>query len=378
MSYDRQLDQACTHEVVDEFLFVQDDRQTVSPIRPISSATSVRLRLNGVSEVPSSGVQIAARTVGTKEGPFSIGSTNNVFAIQINDDPVQTISLPYTAEISSSRLADTLTSMFSGLVFFSERNRVGIRSTLLGRESTFRIHSSSTLAATLGLVVDCVFRGKDVFPGWTLVSSPNSVSDRPLKYIVFDDTLQADSNYVEVCYYTVREECRRCGGSGVEHDWRYGVNGQILLVQDEQLLIQELLKITYTVRNSNPFHPWYGTTLIERIGSKNASTGVLQNTITSDIYTTFARWQSIKKTQEEAVGQEVTDEEYPYRLLGVQLEQSQEDPTVLFVNVTVQNRSANPFTLSRGLKLSEPLNLLTDTKEEGVFKQSLRNFTLVG
>lgn len=371
MSLDRQIDQVCTHEVVEEFLYVQGDRQTVSPIRPISSANSVSVRINGLSTIAPEGSHIPARVVGTREGPFNITASNRTFSVQVNEDPPQTISLPLSTQLSVSRLAAVLTASIAGLTFFAERNRIGIYTSLLGRDATFKILPSSTLAATLGLTVNRIYRGKNTFPGWTLVSDPSTLSDRPRRLIYFDEPLAASSNFVEINYTTVREECRRCGGTGVENDWRYGPDGKVTLLSDEALLIQELLKITYSVRGSNPFHPWYGTSLIERIGAKNASNGVLQNAITSDIYTTFSRWQSIKKTQEEKV-QAVSDEEFPYRLVGVRLEQSQSDPTVLFVNVDVTNRSLKPFTVSRGIRLPEPVNLLSDSLSEGVYRKSLK------
>jgi len=36
MSYDRQIDQVCTHMVVEEALFLFSDRRTVRPLRPIA------------------------------------------------------------------------------------------------------------------------------------------------------------------------------------------------------------------------------------------------------------------------------------------------------------------------------------------------------
>jgi len=378
MSFDRQIDQLCTHEVAEEFLFVQADRQTAIPIRPISSAASVSVYLNGVTKVPSDGVQVQAQVVGTREGPFTLTSSTNTLAIRINDDPVQTLVLPAATKITPSKLAATLTGFFGGLTFYVNRNRIGVRTALAGRDATFMLTSASTMAPLLGISTGRVFRGKDAFPGWTLVTDPTTLSDRPRRLIYFDDPLQADSNYVEITYTTVRQECRRCGGTGVENDWRYAADGKLNTARDEALLIQELLKITYTSRGSNPFHPWYGTTLLERIGSKNAVTGVLQNAITSDVYTTFGRWQSIKRQQEETIGQVLTDEEYPFRITGVKLEQSQQDPTVLFLNIDVQNRSFKPIVISRGLRLPEPLNLLGDTQTQGVFRQSLSKFTLVG
>lgn len=378
MSVDRQIDQVCSHQVADEFLYVQTDRQTVAPLRPISSASSVSVLLNGQAKVPSSGVQVQARVVGTKEGPFSITSANNVLSIQVNTDSVQTVTLALASRIAPTRLADLLTRSFAGLVFFVERNRIGIRSTFSGQDATFKLLSSSTLATLLGIPTQRVFRGKNTFPGWTLVSAPNTLGDRPRRFVYFDEPLQANENFIEVTYTTVREECRRCGGIGVENDWRYGPDGKVIAVRDEALLIQELLKITYTSQGSNPFHPWYGTTIIERIGNKNSVSGVIENTISQDIYQTFTRWQSIKRQQEEDAGQVVSDEEYPFRLTGVRIEQSQQDPTVLFVGIDVQNRSFNPIQISRGLKLPEPLNLLGNTQTQGVLRQSLNNYSLVG
>ena len=377
MSFDRQLDQVCVHQVVDEFIYTQTDRQTAIPIRPISTATSVIVRLNGETDVPSNGVQVQARVTGTKEGPFNLTSSNNTLAIRVNNDSVHTVTLPQAARVQPDRLAYTLTKSFPGLVFFTERNRIGVRSSLSGQDATFMLTTASTMASMLGIPTSRVFRGKNAFPGWTLVNQPNTLSDRPKRYVYFDEPLQAAENFVEVTYTTVRQECRRCGGLGVENDWRYGTDGQVNKVRDEVLLIQELLKITYTARGSNPFHPWYGTTIVDRIGAKHSATGLIQNTITSDVYATFARWQSVKRQQEESVGQFVSDEEYPFRLTGVQLEQSQQDPTVLFVNIEVQNRSFKPIVLTRGLKLPEPVNLLGDTQAQGVFRQSLDKKKLV-
>lgn len=352
MSVDRQIDQTCRHSVSEELLNIQTDRRTAVPLRPIASAGSVLVRLNGEVSVPFSGLQVPGRVLGTREGPFTLTTGNNVLSLQVEDDPIQTVTFPQAVRLTAPLLARQLSDAFVGVTFFVERNRVGVRSSMSGREAIFRFHTASTMAPLLGIPTNRIFRGKTTFPGWSLVTDPTTLSDRPRRLLFFDEPLQAASNFVEISYATVREECRRCGGVGVENDWMYGPNGEVVFVRDETLLIQELTKITYTARGSNPFHPWYGTTILERIGSKNASSGVVQNTITSDIYTTFARWQSIKRQQEE-IGQIVTDREYPFRLMRVQLEQSQQDPTVIFVNIEVQSRSFAPFVITRGLQLAD-------------------------
>jgi hypothetical protein len=73
----------------------------------------------------------------------------------------------------------------------------------------------------------------------------------------------------------------------------------------------------------------------------------------------------------------VSDKEFPYRLLSVQLQQSTQDPTVIYVNITIQNRSTQPIQISRGLKLPQPLDLLGSTQQQGIIRQSLQNPVLV-
>jgi hypothetical protein len=196
--------------------------------------------------------------------------------------------------------------------------------------------------------------------------------------VVFDEPVKDYQPYVELSYNTVRQECRRCGGIGVENDWRYGRTGEVAQVRDEALLIQEFQKMVYTMRGTNQFHQWYGTQIIEAVGRKLSVGGLVQNMIVSDIYQAFNRWQRVKQAQEEKAGQALTDEEYPFRLLSVTLERSTNDPTVIFVNSTIQNRSQKPIQITRGLRLPEPLDLLGSTAQQGVIRQSLNNFVLTG
>ena len=238
--------------------------------------------------------------------------------------------------------------------------------------------NGSTLADTLGLPTNRGWRGQKVFPGWSLVRDPNTLADQPTRYLLFDDLFTGTQDYVELNYVTVRSECRRCHGLGVENDWRYGATGEVAQVRDEALLLQEVLKAIYTVQGSNPFHRWYGSNILNTVGRKLSSSGLVQNLIVADIHESFRRWQTVKRKQEEEVGQIVSDAEYPLRLLSVLLEQSQHDPTVVFVNSTVQNRSQQPIQIERGIKLPQPLDLLGSTAQQGVIRQSLSDFTLTG
>ncbi len=379
MSYDRKLDQVCPHITVDEALYVAGDRKTVRPLRPIASAASVVVRINSAIEVPSYGVNLPAKTQGTKTGPYTIKTgISDTLTLQVNEGALQTAVLPATDRLAGNRLIDLLNRQFQGVSFSVVNNRIAVETQTDGAGASLYIADTSTLATFLGIGTNRQYRGKRLMPGWSLISDPASLQDRPTRLIVFDTQLKGVYDYVEISYSTIRQECRRCGGLGIEHDWRYSRNGDTGEVRDEALLIQELQKLFYTLLGSNPFHTWYGTNLIEAVGKKLSASGIIQNLIVSDIQQAFNRWQSIKRQQENNVGQRVSDKEFPNNLLAVNLQQSTRDPTVVFVKVTVQNRSNQPIQLERGLKLPQPLDILGSTAQQGAMRQSLSNFVLTG
>lgn len=379
MSYDRQIDQICPHYIVQEALFPWIDRQTIYPLRPIATIASVRLRLNGNIPVPSQGVALPAQAVGSVAGPFSITTgVNDTLIVSVNQGPQQTVVIPSSSQITADQVAYYLNLKLQGVFFQSAGTQVSFLTTTEGRDVSVIFLPGSTLCPTIGFTINREFRGQQLVPGWTVISDKNALVRQPNRLIVFDLPLSSGTDFVEIDYTTTAMQCRRCGGTGVEYDWRLALNGDVITVQDEALLIQELQKDFFTLLGSNPFHPWYGTNLLDTIGSKLTAGGVIQNLIVSDIYTAFNRWQQIKQQQQQNVGQFVSDKEYPYRLLSVQLQQSQQDPTVIFVNITVQNRSTQPIQISRGLKIPQPLDLLGASQQTGLIRQSLSNYVLTG
>lgn len=377
MSYDRQIDQLCTHQVVEEALYVGTDRLTIRPMRPIASAGSVRFRLNGLLEVPSYGVRTVGQVLSTRKGPYNItAGQNDTLAYRVGLGALQTIQVPTSRDLTPTRLCDLLNPQVSGLLFKVSGDRVQICTQGEGREAAFFLGSASTLAIYLGIAVNHEYRGQQVVPGWTLVFDPRTLADRPTRLLIFDAPLRTSGDFIEVSYSTIRQECRRCGGTGVEHDWRYGANGEVGQVRDEALFIQEIQKLFFTEQGSNSFHTWYGTQLMDLIGKKLTAGSFIQNLIVSDIHTAFKQWQSIKTKQEEKVGQYVSDEEFPFRLVSVTLDQSDQDPTVITVNMTIQNRSRKPIQLTRGLKLPMPTDLLRGSQSQGLIRQSLSQYVL--
>jgi hypothetical protein len=376
MSYDRQLDQVCPHGVVEEALFFGTGRDIITPLRPVGTAASMRVRLNGEVMVPPWGSHTPALAKGSKRGPFTVrAGINDTLVVGMDGNHDITLTVPAGNQVREDILVGQL-NLAAGKSLFSvgKGRRVRLRGEHVGPDAILVLRASSTLATTLGLPTNRYWRGQTVCPSWSLVRNPNTLSDRPSRFIMFDEALKGNQSYVEISYTTVRQECRRCGGLGVENDWRYGRTGEVTQARDEALLIQESLKAVYTVQGSNVFHTWYGSNIINTIGRKLSSTGLVQNLIVSDIQESFRRWQVVKRKQEEEVGQVVTDAEYPFRLIGITLEQSQVDPTIVYVNVTVQNRLNEPLQIDRGIKLPEPLDILGSTTQQGVYRNTLTSY----
>lgn len=370
MSYDRALDQVCPHQVVEEALFFRD-RQVVRPLRPIAASVSVKVRLNRLLEVPSEGVHTPATTAGGKSGPFDIVLGNNdTLVIQVGAEPIQTLRLPYGKGLSADVVVRTLNNSVRGAYFeTSPKQRIVVKTSAMGPNATLKIFNTSTALQVLGIsAYNRVWRGKTIAPGWSIVSDPNTLTGRPHRLIVFDQPLKGLDDFVEVDYTTILQECRRCGGVGLENDWRYS-KGTLVTIRNEDLLNQEFTKMVYTIKKSNPFHLWYGTGIINAIGQKINASGITQNMIVSDIHEAFRQWQDIKRQQEEKLNQAVSDEEYPFRLLSVNLTQNDQDPTIFNVSTTIQNRSSRPVTIERRVKVPDSR---TSTPAP-----SLSNYTLV-
>jgi hypothetical protein len=370
LSYDRKIEQVCTHQVVEEALFLSEDRVTVRPLRPIASVQSVKVRYNSLLDVPSAGVGTSAVVKGSLPGPFDIQSgVNDTLVLSVDGRPDQTLTVPAGNQLTATQVASALNAQTQNIRFGqTKKGQLQGSSRATGPSARIQVKSTSTVAETLGLTEGRVYRGQQVMPGWSLIQDPNTLNDRPTRLIIFDDRIEGTNDYFEINYSTVRQECRRCGGSGVENDWRYDRRGEVIKVQNTDLLVQEVLKITYTEKGSNPFHEWYGTSILDGIGKKLSDRGIVQNMIVTDIREAFKRWQSIKKQQEETVGQFVSDEEFPFRLLLVNLEQDDNDPTVIFVNALVQSRSSQPIQVSRGLKLPLPFDLLGSSVQDSLLR----------
>jgi phage baseplate assembly protein W len=181
-----------------------------------------------------------------------------------------------------------------------------------------------------------------------------------------------------VTYSVPPHRCLRCGGTYVENDYRFDETGQGILIENEDLLYQACLKILLTDRGSNAYHPWYGTSIRSRIGTK--ALGGVASLISEDVRQALSKLQALQQSQ--ATFQQVTYKERLYSVLSVQVLPHSQEQTTFLVDVTVQNASNEPIELSIVFTVPEVValmggnGLLLDGNRAGVTAGTSQNLFL--
>lgn len=353
MSTEIRLAWQCPHYIREEPVALSDDRRSLIPRSPVAGAGSVRILANDSIYIPSTGLDAPAKLVGGV-GPYRIrqcqdliGVTGNQITITTSTGSV-TVSLPTGTRIPLSRVlsAFRLNAAANNLVevgsdnsalYIQDRNEVGTSS---------YVRVSGTGADSLGFVQRGT-RGKNVYPGWDLIAqqdvypSLQQLGLQPKRYPRFRAKLQNNPD-LKVSYTAPPERCARCGATWVENDWRFDPAGEVIRIQNEDLLYQACLKAILTVQGSNPFYPSYGSKLITRLNRKLAS--ATASLVRGDVQNALQRVQALQNQQRRY--QSVTSREQLFQIQNVDVTPSAEDPTVYYVEVVVRNGSNQPVSLT--------------------------------
>jgi hypothetical protein len=302
--------------------------------------------MKGDIEVPRQGVYAKVQIKGTSLQPFDIfENKNDVLKIQVDKDVVQTITLPKGKSIGIKSIVDSINNQASGFHASNLNNYLLLEHKDKGGvNTTIQLHGGSA-HKTLGLPSVRFFKGKEVLPPWDLVK-PSGTPDELARLIVFDTPLKSSDDIFEVSYVTRREDCRRCQGLGIENDIRHNDIGEPEFVEGIDLLVQEVEKIVFTIKGSNIFYTWYGTSINSLVGSKIVAGGrFLETQLVSEINTTLERYRNIKVQQ--AKYQPVRDQEFLMKVKSVIVTQDPDDPTIFRVKVDLQNRAGVVDSLNK-------------------------------
>ena len=358
MARDFQLAWPCPHLTVEEVVPLALDRRSLDCRQPVGAANTVRIMANDDVFIPQSGLFTPARIYGAISGPFDLRENEDDLTVATSAG-TQTVAFGITNQkrLTASQIIKTLTKAafnvaavenINGHLVFTDTNKVGPESFikvtgLAARALGFGDPSRSNQRQKSA-------RGRQVYPGWTLDIRPDEITNRFPK---FNERLRSNP-VLKVTYAVPPHRCLRCGGTYIENDIRFDQAGQAILIANENLLYQAALKILLTDKGSNPYHPWYGTRLRDRIGSK--ALGGVASLISEDVRQALTKYQSIQ--EEQSKYQKVGFKERLYSVLQVTTQPHAQDPTTFLIDVVVQNASGSPIDLSIVFTVPEVVALM--------------------
>lgn len=349
MAKDLQLKHKCPHLVVNEWLALEEDQQTLKTVRNPSSK-SIVVRRNGI-EIPKRGLVSKVSFSGRRSQPFTLErSVSDEFKFQTENEVLQTVKLPTGSEVGGSQIASAINEQSSGITASVLNGKIHIESNSGGEDSVIFLMKGSGHPA-LGLPSHRFYQGRIVVPSWTIVRNENEF-DENSKAIRFNSRPQSTDDIFEVSYHTQRKECRRCLGIGIENDLRYDSKGNPHFVEGVDLLVQEVDKIVFTIRGSNTFYSWYGTSLMDLIGQKITGSGQLvESQLVTEIALTLDRYRDVKIQQSKL--QPVRDQEFLLRVQNIEVQQDDLDPTVFRIKIDLQNRANEVDRIQKVLVIND-------------------------
>lgn len=121
-------------------------------------------------------------------------------------------------------------------------------------------------------------------------------------------------------------------------------NGDFAVVEDQDKLVQDILKLVSTQLGSNPFFPGYGSPISQAlIGTSDLSFS--QDIATQQLRASLERLRDLQQQQIKN-NQIVTPQEQIVAIQDISVTQAEDDPRYYFVNFTVINKAFQSVPVS--------------------------------
>jgi phage baseplate assembly protein W len=382
MTREYQLAWPCPHTTVEESVTLGADRRTLRTQQPVAGAATIRLLVNNEMFIPQAGLYSNASLASAVSGPYELIPDEDTITILTSaGTTTHTFNVPRTTRYTATQIIELLKRANIRVYMENDNGHLVFYDTeAIGPGS--RVKVTGTAAGALGFGAPGVntyqwqAMGKELYPSWHLYTPDDEVTTR---FPRFDRIIRGNPIF-KATYTTAPNRCLRCGASYVENDLRFDSQGQSLMIENENLLYQAALKVLLTDKGSNPYHPWYGTSLRSRIGSKAVS-GVA-SLISEDIRKALEKFQRLQESQ--AQYQQVTFKERLLVIQSVDVKRHEQDETTYLIDVTVRNASSQPvslsivFTVPSVVALMGSNGLMLGTEPTGVLPQNQGQLFLTG
>ena len=352
MSTDFQIAFPCPHLTIEERVPLESDRRSLLTRQPVSSGSFVVMTANDGVNIPAEGLFSSGRVVASTAGPFNIRKGRNAVTLVNGKGHTSEIFLPVGTRVSTDRVVELLTAAVRnaglGILIVNRNGGLAISDFDAAGQSS-RIEVRGLAAESIGFTHQIAARGQKVYPAWVMAEREELVNT-----VNINQFLQISTRYpqfvepvrgnpvLKLTYATVQVRCRRCQTYAIENDYRFDQQGGAILIENENLLNQMLLKILTTRRGSNPFHTFYGSILLDQIGKKALSGSALA--INEDVLRTIDTFKKLQTIQGKF--QNITAKERLFRVLSVNVLPKADDPTVFLVNIVATNASGDPISIS--------------------------------
>jgi len=151
---------------------------------------------------------------------------------------------------------------------------------------------------------------------------------------------QKNSDRITIDYGTSLEYCVKCQGNSDLADYLVDSLGEYVTIEREEKLIQDLKKISITIKGSDKVATWYGTVFNTIIGTKQLPS-YLKTRIAGELISALSNLKNAQIQQEQY--QEVSDEEFINFIRNIEVTISDVDITYYTATVNVVNQAGKEY-----------------------------------
>lgn len=122
-------------------------------------------------------------------------------------------------------------------------------------------------------------------------------------------------------------------------------NGDLDIVEGQDKLIQDILKICLTEVGANIYNPWYGSYIHRSLIGSNLDTNITADVAKSQLQNSLETLQKLQQLQTSDTMQKVSPSEHIAAISNISVDRSASDPRFIEVIINVLSRAFSRTTV---------------------------------